>query len=174
MAAGTISAETVARIEREWAGLLAKVAEGEPIGASIRAVGLSPDMVRIYRGMKPQRDVEWQRAREQSADAFADKVVDVVDGNGDPADKRVKMDAYRWIAAKRNPKQYSDKAQLDINVKTVDLTRIIEAANARLASVRRDALPIMDAEIVPHNSEASGVRAHDTHALPAPSLADLL
>jgi hypothetical protein len=49
----------------------------------------------------------------------------------------VHVDTLKWACAKRNPRTYSEKAQLDVNVKTLDLTRIISEANARLANAPR-------------------------------------
>ena len=62
----------------------------------------------------------------------------------DSAHARTRIDTLKWAARLRNPRDYSDKAQLDVNVRTVDLTRIIEQANQRLANAPR-------ARILEHN-----------------------
>jgi hypothetical protein len=51
----------------------------------------------------------------------------------DPAHARNAIDTLKWAAKTRNPKVYSDKAVIDMNIRTVDLTRIITEAAARLA-----------------------------------------
>lgn len=130
-----IGPETIARIEANWDTLIDAVAGDGQIQESCKALGLSTDQVRVYRMARPEREREWQMAREQSADAFAEKVVEIANNPGaDSGIARVRMDAYRWLASKRNPRVYSDKQTLDVNVKTVDLTRIIQDANARLAA----------------------------------------
>jgi hypothetical protein len=48
----------------------------------------------------------------------------------------MKVDTLKWAARIRNPRLYGDKAQLDVNVRTLDLTRIISDAQARLAASR--------------------------------------
>jgi hypothetical protein len=125
------------RVRAAWTALLDAVANGDNIGDACAAAGLKREHVTAYRLDNPEADREWQAAREQSADAFADKVAAVAENDKvDPAFARVRMDAYRWLAAKRNPRVYSDKQTIDMNVRTVDLTRIIDSANARLAAAR--------------------------------------
>lgn len=133
-----ISEETAARIAAAWPDLLDQFAAGEVMAPHYARHGVTADQVRVWRvAGGPLRAQEWDAAREQSADAYADKVAEVANNPGpDSGSARVRMDAYRWLAAKRKPAAYSDKAQLDVNVRTVDLTRIIEAANARLAAAQ--------------------------------------
>lgn len=132
-----ISEETKAQVAHAWPDLIVAVAEGEHIGDACAAAGLTRHDVRHYRLQNAEAEREWQSAREQSADEYADQVASIASNPDlDAARARVKLDALRWLAAKRNPRIYSDKATLDVNVRTVDLTRIIEAANARLAAQR--------------------------------------
>ena len=132
-----ISPETAARIEAAWPALLELVASGRPIGASIRAAGFSPSMLRCYRDGNPQAAKEWENARIQSADAFADEIQATIDNAElDPQHARVRVDSLKWLASKRNPRIYSDKAIIDMNVRAVDLTQIIRDAQLRLAQAR--------------------------------------
>ena len=153
-----ISDETRARIAAAYPVLLDALAAGEVMDPYYKAAGVSADQVRVWRmeqGAAGDREAQWQAARAQSADAYADRIVEIVYNPGaDSGIARVRMDALRWLASKRNPAYYSDKAQLDVNVRTVDLTRIIEAANARLIA-----------------SQAGRVLEHDALR---PALAELL
>ena len=157
-----ISVETAARIAAAWPALLDALAAGQVMAPVYAAAGFSADMVRCWRAQDQARETEWDKAREQSADALADMALAVANNDKvDPAHARVRIDTYKWAAAKRNPRAYSDKATLDVNVKTVDLTRIIEAANARLAAAQ--VARVVEGEVV-----RSGM------ALLAPELGDLL
>ena len=52
----------------------------------------------------------YARAREDQADAYADRVIDTAQHPTlDPNDKRVRIDAYKWAAGKRKAKVYGDK-----------------------------------------------------------------
>jgi len=154
-----IGPETVARIEACWDEILEAVAGDGQIQVKCAALGVDPSHVRVYRLARPEREKEWQAAREQSADYFAEKIAEIASSDkADHAIARVKLDAYRWLASKRNPRVYSDKQTLDVNVRTIDLTRIIADANARLSAARQQAI---EGEVL-------------RQALPAPELDALL
>ena len=147
-----ISEETAARIEAAYSGLLDALAAGEVMAPHYAAAGVSADQVRVWRVAVPERLAAWDAARQQSADAYADMILDVANNHKDSNAARVRIQALQWLAARRDPKVYADKAQLDVNVRTVDLTRIIEAANARLAAAQVGR--IIDAQAVPIGLES--------------------
>lgn len=151
-----IGAETRAKIAAAWPDILGGIASGDLVRDVLKRAGFSYTQVRAYYQEDAQRRKEWEDAREESADSFLDEVLAVsrdsgdivrdaageivLDKDGQPllirpdsALARVRVDALKWAARIRNPRAYSDKAQLDVNVRTVDLTRIISEANARLA-----------------------------------------
>lgn len=123
-----------------WPQFLERVAAGELIKEICADLGVTRGMYRCWIAEGgPARRTEWELAREASADAFADMAIDEAMANKsqfEAAHARTRIDTLKWAARIRNPRAYSDKAQLDVNVKTVDLTRIIEAAHARLAAAR--------------------------------------
>jgi terminase small subunit-like protein len=130
-----MSQQTRERIAGVWRDILEGIATGEQIRHVLAKYKVSGDMARAYRAMDPQNDRDWTRAKEESADADFDQIKEIANNPEiDPARARVMIDALRWTAGKRNPRVYGDKAQLDVNVRTVDLTQIINAANARIAA----------------------------------------
>ena len=135
-----IGDETRARIATAWPDLIQAMAAGEIMAPHYEKAKVSADQVRVWRmdhGPGGLREAEWQAARQQSADAYADRVVDIANNPGsDGAIARVRMDAFRWLASKRNPHAYSDKSQVDVNVRTIDLTRILSEAQQRLSAAR--------------------------------------
>ena len=139
--------------------MLSAIADGELIKLILAREGIERSQLRAFMTRHPQRRVEWDMAKEDSATAFMDEALEVArfpgelactpqgeliigkDGKPliiavDAAHARTRIDTLKWAARLRNPREYSDKAQLDVNVKTVDLTRIISEANARLANGR--------------------------------------
>jgi hypothetical protein len=152
-----ISEETRARIAAAWHEILADIADGGIVRDVLKAHGVSLNMIRAFRAGTKDAQAEWDTAKTDSADAFSDEGLELArnpakiiapgePGNEsgtqpliirvDPAFARAHLDFLKWLASKRNPRTYSEKAQLDVNVRTVDLTRIIEAANARIAQAR--------------------------------------
>lgn len=113
----------------------------------------SVDEIRCYRNTEPNAQKEWDAAREDSADTLFDEALSVARDpfvsleaekpgephiivRRDPSHARTYIDTLKWAARIRNPRLYGERAQLDLNVKTLDLTRIIEDANARLIAGR--------------------------------------
>lgn len=148
-----ISEETRARITALWPDILNELAAGAFVVPMLARLGLKEEWLRAYRVGNPTAATEWANAREQSGDAFAERALEMAlnpcqvipskeEGGQpliikiDPAHARNAIDTLKWAARVRNPRTYGDKAQLDISVKTVDLTRIISEANARLARGR--------------------------------------
>ena len=130
-----IGDETAARIENAWPDLLDKLAAGSMVRVALADLGLKPEHVRAYLKANPSARTDWDDAREQSADAFMDDALEVAYNREiDPAHARMRVDTLKWAARIRNPRLYGDKSQLDVNVKTIDLTRIITDAQARLAA----------------------------------------
>lgn len=128
-----IGPETIERLTRAWPEILEGLAAGKLVRDVLAQHGTNADALRAYKSANPQARAEWDEARERSADAFMDEAIEAAYNRElDPAHARMRVDTLKWAARIRNPRLYGDKAQLDVNVRTVDLTRIIEAANARL------------------------------------------
>jgi hypothetical protein len=160
-----LSPELRAKIAAAYPSMLAGVARGDKVSDVVAAAGIIHENLRAFWSNVPGARQEWDDARRESSYALDEIARGIVDTEKmDPADKRVRSDYYRWAAAKRNPVVYSDKVQHDHTVKHIDLTRIIEAASARLAAVRvtpnshgalehrapaLPALPVLEAELVP-------------------------
>lgn len=80
------------------------------------------------------KDLEFQqqyaRAREDQADHYADEIIEIADSEAPADDRRVKIDARKWIASKLKAKAYGDKVahtgpdggavQHQVSVKFVD------------------------------------------------------
>ena len=154
-----ISDDTRARIAAAWPDLLDALAAGEIMAPHYAKASVTADQVRVWRLEEPQRGTEWDTAREQSADAYADMIAEVASSPmADSAAARVKIQALQWLAGKRNVQRYGDRTAHDVTVKTIDLTRIISDANARLSAARQQAI---EGEVL-------------RQALPAPELDALL
>lgn len=133
--------------EATAAEICRRIAEGE----SLRAICLSDEMparstvflwLRFYQ---PFSD-HYARAREDQAESLADEVMDTaLNKELEPNDRRVRVDALKWLASKRKPKVYGDRTQHELTgagggpIKTQDLSRLsdeqLTALNAILGTV---------------------------------------
>lgn len=177
-----ISPETAAQVRAAWPALLADIAGGALVDKAITAHGLKREWVRAFKREESGAQAEWDDAMQESAHAFMDEALEIVRNPvkviqpGEPGNEtgakpliitvdsgnvRARADVLRWAAAKRFPRAYSDKVDVSVLHKHLDLTRIIEAANARLAGAPR-------ARILEHNQAPLELAA------PALRLEDLL
>jgi len=133
-----LSPETIAKCARLWPDILTGLAEGLEVRDVLAMAGLSVHVARAYMKLEGEARNDWNDAKRDSADVYFDKVVSIANNPGaDPHLARVQADLWRWLAGKRNPRDYSDKSTVDLNVRqTIDLTNIMRDANARLAASR--------------------------------------
>ncbi len=101
-------------IEGIESGLSAKVA--------CKEVGVSTSWFRKWKG-EGENVALYTRAREARADVLAEEIIEIADSEpktieseygdkvdtGDIQQKRLRVDARKWAAAKMNPKKYGDK-----------------------------------------------------------------
>lgn len=165
-----ISQETRERIRAAWPEMLLALESGELVKDVLARAALTYGHLGPYLQTEPGARQSWEDAREASAHAMYDEALKVA---RTPVDKelaqsaRLHVDTLKWAARIRNPRLYGDKAQLDVNVRTVDLTAIISAANARLAVSQANRM----IDVTP--SKLGDVRAH-VRAEPALESAPLI
>lgn len=83
-------------------------------GESLRSICASEDMPSkstVFKWLAENKAFsdQYARARESQADSMADDIVSIADEPGDPNDKRVRIDARKWVASKLRAKVYGDK-----------------------------------------------------------------
>lgn len=84
-------------------------------GESLRSICRDDEMpakstVFKWLGLIPAFADQYARARETQADSLADDIVDIADNKTlEPNDKRVRIDARKWLAGKLRPRAYGDK-----------------------------------------------------------------
>jgi hypothetical protein len=94
--------------------ILEGLIDGKSLRAICREAGL-PTVTTVMRWL--QADEAWReqyaRAREAGDDAMAEDIHEIADEVGvDPQDKRVRIDARKWLLAKRQPKKYGDSTMV--------------------------------------------------------------
>lgn len=134
-----ISEATREKVRKAWPAILDALAGGSPVHAAIKAHNISYGVIAAFVDSEPNARNEWETAKEVSAEVLFDDLLQLTItrfAEIEPSRARATMDSLKWLAAKRNPKVYSDRSQVDVNVKTIDLTQIIKDANARLRAGR--------------------------------------
>lgn len=87
------------------------VAEGKTIRQIASHFGVSPGSIIAWATLTPELTEQYARARESAADMFETEIIEAalaVSPDTAAAD-RVKIDAMKWVAARRSPKKYGDR-----------------------------------------------------------------
>jgi hypothetical protein len=90
-------------------------------GETLTRIALLPGMPDRYRMMQwmvyqPDFAERYHRARETAIDSYVDEIIDIADDPDlDPADKRVRIDARKWLAGKVKPRKYGDKIDVGLS-----------------------------------------------------------
>lgn len=104
------------------AAICEAIASGDSLVKALRAKGM-PGYRTVMTWLSEDEAFQqnYARAREAQGDADADRIGDITDrvlsGEIDPQSARVAIDALKWTAAKRLPKKYGDKLDLDLNAR---------------------------------------------------------
>jgi hypothetical protein len=96
-----------------------RMEQGESLRAICREEGM-PHISNVLRWIADDAALREQYAcaREALADHYAEAIIDISDRSDlDPNDKRVRMDARKWVASKMAPKRYGDRTELELGGK---------------------------------------------------------
>lgn len=94
--------------------ICSRIASGMSLVAICKADDMPHrDTVRVWLAKSDEFAAMYARAREDQADYYADEILAVADDPElDANDKRVRVDARKWVAAKLRPRVYGDKVDL--------------------------------------------------------------
>lgn len=126
-----------------------RLADGESLRSICRDETMpSKSSVFKWLGLNKSFADQYARAMEARADSHADDLVDIADNPLlDANDKRVRIDARKWVAAKLRPKVYGEKQLLGSDpdnplpsAPMIDLTKVSDEALKVLREVAENAM----------------------------------
>lgn len=112
-------------------------------GKSLRAICAESGMPHLSTVLRwCADDTHWReqymRAREAGDDAMAEDIQAIADdGKLDPNDRRIRIDARKWLLAKRQPKKYGDKIEHE-HSGAVNLAHVVSERRARVADMDKE------------------------------------
>ena len=91
------------------------IAEGYSLRAILKAEGM-PASSTVFKELSGDKEFaeQYARAREAQADTLFDEVLEIADSDRQSDDRRVRIDARKWMAGKLRPKVYGDKVQTEL------------------------------------------------------------
>jgi hypothetical protein len=130
--------------------ICAQLAEGKSLRTICKADDL-PSTQTVYAWLRTHAEflAQYTRAKEDSADAFAEEMLDIADEasndwmevhdkdnpgyrfNGEHVNRsRLRVDTRKWIASKLKPKKYGERVQAELTgkdggpIETADMTEV--------------------------------------------------
>ena len=116
------------------------VAEGKTIRQIASHFGVSPGSIIAWATLTPELTEQYARARESAADMFETEIIEAalaVSPDTAAAD-RVKIDAMKWVAARRSPKKYGDRTTNELvgaNGGPIQVQQATELTDDQLAAI---------------------------------------
>lgn len=126
--------------EHPIADICEMVAEGKTLRQIGEHYGVTHGAILRWVGLTPESRDQYARAREAAADLFEAEIIEAAmaaSPESAPAD-RVKIDALKWVAARRAPKKYGDRQALEMTganggpIVTRDVSELTDAQLAAL------------------------------------------
>ena len=128
----------------------ARIEQGELIASASKAEGVTRSAIWEWARKERELGDMYARARDASADALAEEALEVARAstNETYGADRVRIDTLKWAAAKRRPKEYGDKQQVETTIthkllppeeRDRALSRIVARANL----IPDSALPLL-------------------------------
>ena len=126
--------------------ILDAIGDGEPLGAIAARYERTKGPLLTWLIATDERAKRYARAREVQAHRFASEIVEIADdGSLAPDDRRVRVDARKWVAQRMCRSAYGDYVKQDTDVThhvataEEELVRKLGLGAAALARLRRPA-----------------------------------
>lgn len=120
---------------------LSTIFSGLADGQSLRSICRDNAMPAISTIMKLLSEdaafaEQYARARAAGDDAMAEDIQAIADdGELDPNDRRIRIDARKWLLAKRQPRKYGDKLDVEHGV-TSELGSILSRVDGKTRQIK--------------------------------------
>ena len=128
------------------------ISQGNTVTEACDQSNLPVSTFRNYIDRDEKLNALYVEADQRGSDAMADALINIdnhrIHGNSDPKMAKVISDNIKWVLARRKPKEFGDRVQVDHSV-TVDvtITTALDAARRRVSVAEQP--EVIDASAVP-------------------------
>jgi hypothetical protein len=139
-----------------WQKLCEQISEGKSLSTAIKAEGMpSYQLVMLMLRNSPEFRTMYEKAVESRADRLAEEIIELADqqipdGLEGPMasawvqQKRMQVDARKWVASKLKPKTYGDRIDVAVTDNRISVMDALKEAKQR---VLKDDSNVVDAEV---------------------------
>ena len=139
-----------------WQKLCEQISEGKSLSTAIKAEGMpSYQLVMLMLRNNPEFRTLYEKAVESRADRLAEEIIELADqqipdGLEGPMasawvqQKRMQVDARKWVASKLKPKTYGDRIDVAVTDNRISVMDALKEAKQR---VLKDESNVVDAQV---------------------------
>ena len=139
-----------------WQKLCEQISEGKSLSTAIKAEGMpSYQLVMLMLRNNPEFRTMYEKAVESRADRLAEEIIELADqempdGLEGPMasawvqQKRMQVDARKWVASKLKPKTYGDRIDVAVTDNRISVMDALKEAKQR---VLKDESNVVDAQV---------------------------
>ena len=139
-----------------WQKLCEQISEGKSLSTAIKSDGMpSYQLVMLMLRNNPEFRTMYEKAVESRADRLAEEIIELADqeipdGLEGPMasawvqQKRMQVDARKWVASKLKPKTYGDRIDVAVTDNRISVMDALKEAKQR---VLKDESNVVDAEV---------------------------
>ena len=139
-----------------WQKLCEQISEGKSLSTAIKAEGMpSYQLVMLMLRNSPEFRTMYEKAVESRADRLAEEIIELADqqipdGLEGPMasawvqQKRMQVDARKWVASKLKPKTYGDRIDVAVTDNRISVMDALKEAKQR---VLKDESNVVDAQV---------------------------
>lgn len=126
-----------------WKGIFDKIGAGASLTTALKEPGISYSHAQRLIDADPALSESYETAKKTRASRLAEEIIELADAeipshlqgveiSAWVAQKRLQVDARKWVAAKLHPKVYGDKIDVSVRDDRISVIDALEAARSRV------------------------------------------
>jgi len=126
-----------------WKNIFDKVGAGASLTTAIKGIGISYSQAQRVLDANPELEEAYEKAKKIRAARLAEEIIELSDApipdhlqgveiSAWVNQKRLQVDARKWVAAKLYPRVYGDKIDVSVRDERISVLDALEAARSRV------------------------------------------
>jgi len=126
-----------------WTGIFDRVGAGASLTTAIKGIGISYSQAQRVLDANPELEEAYEKAKKIRAARLAEEIIELADAeipshlqgveiSAWVNQKRLQVDARKWVAAKLYPRVYGDKIDVSVRDDRISVIDALEAARSRV------------------------------------------
>ena len=143
-----------------WEVILEAISSGGSLSSALKAYPWMPSVAQARRHIANDLDFQalYEKALQDRADKLAEEIMEIADSEPPAgleaaamsawvADKRLRVDARKWVAAKLQPRRYGDRIDVAVTDTRISVLDALSQAKHRVLTDNSDVVDVESREV---------------------------